>query len=132
MQEPIHREPASVTPSSLLEMVREGMKVVDAAGEEIGKVELVRFGDPQATTTAGTEYRPGGFVEQMAEAIAKDESEPDVPEPLKARLVRTGFIKIDGKGFFSHDHYAAADQIDAVADDSVRLAVVKDRLHTED
>lgn len=29
---------------------REGMRVVDAAGEEIGTVENLKMGDPEATT----------------------------------------------------------------------------------
>jgi hypothetical protein len=62
-----------------------------------------------------------------------EEAEPDVPEPLRSRLLRTGFVKIDGRGpgFLDTDRYAAADQIAYVGPDGLMLGVSKDQLPTE-
>jgi hypothetical protein len=88
--------------------VHEGMTVFDADGTEIGKVEFVRMGDPEAVTTVGEEA-PGG--------------EPRVAGEIRDRLLRIGFIKIDRKGFLRPDAYAAADEIDHVQDGTVHLLV---------
>jgi hypothetical protein len=97
-----------------IHLVREGMQVVDAAGSEIGKVVLVKMGDPEAITA---EHDP--------------EAEPYLPEELAERMLRMGFIKIDRKGLLKPDVYAAADEIDSVDRNLVRLSVPVDRLATE-
>jgi len=115
-----------------IELVREGMTVVDRAGEKVGKVEGLKMGDPGAATEAGNEVQDEGFLGDLAEAFAGDEREPDVPGPARARLLRTGYIKIDSPGFlFDTDRYVPADQIDSVAGDTVRLSALKDSLVKE-
>lgn len=37
--------------NALLKQVREGMNVYDAGGEEVGNVDFVHFGEPEAVTT---------------------------------------------------------------------------------
>jgi hypothetical protein len=96
------------SPLGPITQVVEGMGVVDADGTEIGKVEFVKMGDPQAVTTVGEEA-PGG--------------EPHVAGEIRDRLLRIGFIKIDRKGFLRPDAYAAADEIDHVQDRTVHLLV---------
>jgi hypothetical protein len=98
-------------------LVREGMKVVDASGKEIGKVEFVKFGDPEALTTLGEESELG---------------EPHVPGELRERLVRAGFVKIDRKGFFRPDAYVGADEIDHVENGVVYLSVEDKSLPNEE
>ena len=58
--------------SQPLEQITEGMQVVDAAGEELGKVEFISMGDPQAATTAGNDihYSRGGLITDIAEALS--------------------------------------------------------------
>jgi len=97
-----------------IHLVREGMQVADAAGSKIGKVVLVKMGDPEAVT-----------VERDRDA------DPFLPDELAERLLRTGFIKIDRKGLLKPDVYAAADEIDTVDRDLVRLSVPVDGLATE-
>lgn len=107
-----------------------GMTVVDSAGAEVGKVELLKMGDPEAVTTAG--QRAGeseGVVRALADSIFG--SEPDVPGPLAARLLRLGYLKVDGKGLLEADRYVASDQIAGVADNTVRLSVPKGQLTKE-
>jgi heat induced stress protein YflT len=97
-----------------IHLVREGMQVADAAGSKIGKVVLVKMGDPEAVTV---EHDP--------------DAEPYLPDELAERLLRTGFIKIDRKGLLKPDVYAGADEIDDVDRDLVRLSVPVERLAPE-
>ena len=111
--------------------IHEGMRVVDAAGEEVGKVEYFEMGNPEAATTAGQEMHSTGLVDVAAAAIVPGEDEPDVPEPLRTRLRRTGFIKIDGPGLFERDRYVSSERIRDVSNDQVHLAVRKEDLPKE-
>jgi hypothetical protein len=99
-----------------IEQVREGMTVIDAAGTEIGKVEFVKMGDPDAVTTQGQDT---------------DANEPHVRSPFAARLLRLGFIKVNRKGLFKRDVYAVATEIERVEDGTVHLAVPEDALLSE-
>ncbi|MFS8477413.1 MAG: hypothetical protein FWJ93_00280 [Micromonosporaceae bacterium] len=127
-------EPASPESAPLgrgrhpLTAVVSGMRVVDSAGEDIGRVDYVKMGDPQAVTIQGQQTGPDTLVEQLAEAVAGPE--PDLPPSVAARLLRIGFFKIDSPGV-GRDRYAAADEIADVTDDSVLLAVTGDRLARE-
>jgi hypothetical protein len=87
-----------------IEKVFEGMRVVDANGKEIGKVDFVKMGDPDAVTTRGQD----------------EGARPNVPPPFADRLLRIGYIKVDRKGLFARDVYAAASEIDRVEDDPVK------------
>lgn len=110
--------------------VANGMTVVDSTGAEIGKVELVKMGDPEAVTPAGQDAGESeGVVRALADSIFG--SEPDVPGPLAARLLRMGYLKVDGKGLLEADRYVASDQIAEVVEDTVRLRVPKDELTKE-
>jgi hypothetical protein len=112
--------------------IREGMHVVDAAGEDIGTVEYFEMGNPEAPTAAGNEPRSSHLVAAVAEAITPGEGEPDVPEPLRSRLRRTGFIKIDGPGLLERDRYVSSEKVREVTQDRVRLAVRKAQLASEE
>lgn len=129
-------------------LVREGMTVFDAAGEEIGTVDQVQMGDPSAVTTMGQDAGDGGGGGLAAAPAglaggsgggmggagggitAYGGGGLDLPESFAADLRRVGFVKIDGKGLFSRDRYAAADEIATVSGDGVRLSVGKDALRT--
>ena len=117
--------------ASPMEHVREGMTVVDSAGEKVGTVEDLLMGDAGAATEAGNRSDDGGLLEDVARVFG-DEREPDVPGAARARLLRTGYIKIDSPGFLIEtDRYVPADQIDSVSGDTVRLRVTKDMLVKE-
>jgi len=116
---------------SAMERVREGMTVVDSAGEKIGKVEDFKMGDPGAATEQGNELGDGGLLGDVARAFG-DEREPDVPGPMRASLLRTGYLKIDSPGFLIEtDRYVPADRVASVAGDTVHLSVTKDMLIKE-
>jgi hypothetical protein len=88
------------------------------------------MGDPEAVTTAGQrEDGPHGLLDAVARDLAG--VEPDLPPTLAARLLRTGYIKIDGKGLLDRDRYARADEIAAVTEDTVTLTVPRDDLPAE-
>jgi Uncharacterized protein conserved in bacteria (DUF2171) len=57
--------------------------------------------------------------------------EPDVPGPLRARLLRSGYVKVDGGFLIDTDRYVPADMVASVSDDTVRLKVPKDQLIKE-
>jgi hypothetical protein len=113
-----------------LGLVHEGMKVVDAAGDEVGKVDLVQMGDPQAVTQSA-EDRPRSVMDTVVEAVGFDEAEPDVPEPLRSRLRISGYLKIDGPDLLDTDRYVSSQDIQDVRDDRVMLGVRKDDLARE-
>jgi hypothetical protein len=123
---------ASVASLGPIEMVRDGMKVVDSEGKNVGKVEFVKMGDPGAATEQGNELQDTGLMGDIAEAVAGDEREPDVPGPMRARLLRSGYVKVDGGFFFGTDRYVTPDQIANVMGDTVHLRAMKDELVKED
>jgi hypothetical protein len=118
--------------SEPMSRVHEGMRVVDASGDEIGKVQFVQMGDPEAVTDMGNDGRPTELIGQIAQAVFPDEREPDVPEPLQSELRRTGYIKIDGPDLRDTDRYASSRHVGLVNGDEVRLNVRKDQLTVED
>jgi hypothetical protein len=115
-----------------LASVHEGMHVVDASGHDVGRVQYVQMGDPEAVTTAGQDDRPRDLITDVADAVFPNEREPDVPEPLRSELRRTGYIKIDGPDLLDTDRYVASDRVREVAQDRVRLSVRKEELAREE
>ena len=123
---------ASVASLGPIEMVRDGMKVVDSEGKNVGKVEFVKMGDPGAATEQGNELQDTGLLGDVAQAVGGDEREPDVPGPMRARLLRSGYLKIDAGVFFGTDRYVSPEQIAHVQGDTVHLHAMKDELVKED
>lgn len=105
-----------------------GMRVVDSADSEVGTVEYVKMGDPEAVTVEGQEYPARTLADEIAEAVVGPE--PDLPPSIAARLLRLGFVKVRGRGL-DRDRYVSADQIADVTDDRVLLKVTRDTLARE-
>lgn len=110
--------------------VQEGMRVIDSAGQEIGNVSLVRMGNPEVVTLEGEASGNQGILAGVANAFAFWD-EPDLPPTLQARLMRYGFINIDGEDLFSKDRYVRAAKIAGVSTATVRLNVPKERVAEE-
>ena len=118
--------------TSAMAGVQEGMRVVDAAGEDLGKVEYLQMGDPEAVTSEWQEHRPVDLVGRVIERALPEESEPDVPDPLRTELLRTGYLKIGGHGIAGRARYVSSERVSEVSSDTVRLSVRKSDLARED
>ena len=55
-----------------------------------------------------------------------------MPEPLRSRLVRSGYLKLDGPRLLDADRYVPGDYVRDVSDDRVQLSVRRDELVKED
>jgi hypothetical protein len=51
-----------------------------------------------------------------------------VPETLRERLLRQGFLRIDSTGLFAADRYVMPDQIADVSEGRITLRVTRDEL----
>lgn len=114
----------------VLQMIWNGMPVVDSDGALIGSVKYVREADPLASVVV--DERP--FAEKNPnEALARALTpvEPQVDLPVAEQLIRRGFLKVAGAGLMDHDRYVAADQIAYADEDVVRLAARADELAVE-
>ncbi|MEV0806458.1 hypothetical protein [Micromonospora sp. NPDC050200] len=98
-----------------------GMRVIDTVGVEVGTVDLVQRGDPNAVTVQAPTADPGGSLNELIESAAV--GEPDVPADLAARLLRTGYLKVSTELARTGAVYVLADQIATVTDGQVRLGV---------
>lgn len=113
---------------ALLAAVAEGMRVVDAAGDEIGKVDRLHMGDPDAVTVSPAEddAQRGTIFDDFAGLVFAEGS--GLPETLRGRLLREGFLHVDGKGWFDTDYFVLPEQVAAVGGGVVRLTVGKNDL----
>ena len=113
-----------------LSFIHEGMSVVDRNGKSIGSVDWVKMTD-QNPDTARTEQlhadaadRDPTLIDIVAEAFRVDE----IPDPLKTRLMREGFVRMDADGLLASDRYILPDQIAIVTGNRVILDVEKQDL----
>lgn len=97
--------------NALLLGIREGMSVFDLKDNKVGTVKHIQFADDTTDEAA----------------LISDPLVLEAPEPVRSRLLRSGFIRIDA-GLLRRDRYAIADQIDRVQDDRVQLYVTRDEL----
>lgn len=112
--------------SGPIAMAREGMEVVDSTGDRIGTVETVKHGDPQAATTAGQTTRTSEPFGDVGDVVFGAGEGPDLDEPMRSGLLRDGYLKVNGRGWFGSDRYVRADQIADVSGETVTLAITKD------
>jgi len=112
--------------SGPISMAREGMEVVDSTGDRIGTVDSIKQGDPQAATTAGQTTGASEPFGDVGDVVFGAGDGPDLDEPLRGELLRGGYLKIDGTGWFGSDRYVRADQIADVSGETVTLSVAKD------
>lgn len=103
-----------------LEKVREGMKVLDADGNEVGTVAEVKMGDPEAITAEGQALGGGNAVtDSLVETFSQDLTGEQADDE---RLLRLGYVKVDPKGVLKKDRYIASDEIERVEAEAVHLA----------
>lgn len=111
--------------NKLPENIREGMAVYDRAGNNIGEVESLQFGDEAVARGDSPEgFRDDSLIDNLVEAIWPD----DMPEAERAALLSEGYFVLDAEGFMARDRYVRASQIEAVTADGVRLNVERSGL----
>ncbi len=113
----------------VLSHITHDMEVVDRNGDRLGTVERVHFGTTREHGTGGAtpgmaERDSDSLTEMVAEAFAPD----TLPEEVRERLLRRGFVRVDADGLFASDRYIMPDQIATVAGDQVTLRVTRDEL----
>jgi hypothetical protein len=91
--------------------VREGMPVYDLYNAKVGTVKHLQFPNESADDSMESD----------------DTAINSAPGPVRTRLVKSGFIKIN-TGLLRKDAYATADQIEYVGGDGVQLSVSRDML----
>jgi hypothetical protein len=110
-------------PDRLPERITEGMTVNDREGEAVGVIQVVYFGGanqeaiervvhPQESPQAETS-------EDNRSAFAFDAD--NVPEVLRARMMRQGFIIVEGPNLTGATRYIRPEQIEGIFDGAVRL-----------
>ncbi|WP_427131148.1 hypothetical protein [Pseudarthrobacter sp. S9] len=114
-----------------LESVSVGMKVIDAEGRELGKVEFVRAPDPKAAALEERVVTAGETLINLGIGSVVG-AEPKVPPEMALRLFRQGYIKIDGRGFWAADYYAAGDAISRVEGRTVHLSLNRHELDAQE
>jgi hypothetical protein len=125
------------TGNYILTTVKEGMEVYDRQGNMIGHVTDLYMGtsNPQSNergvgsaTAQGRETRDNSLIDDIARAFGDNK----IPEVLQARLLRSGFIEINGGALLSRTAYILPNQIDQVAGNRIDLRVGRDELVSND
>lgn len=118
---------------SILAEIYEGMTVYDAQGDKVGTVKHVHFGAVTAeederglgaATASPADRQAHSFLDDLARVFAP----APMPETLRHRLLRHGFIRIDSTGLFASDCYALPQQIASVFSDRMTLRVSREEL----
>ena len=115
-------------PDRLPERISEGMTVSDREGEVVGVIQVVYFG---GASEEAIERVLHSKEAPQAEASADDWSAFDadnVPEALRARLMRQGYILVEGPDLSGITRYIRPEQIEGIFDDAVRLRVSRGEL----
>lgn len=113
--------------------IEKGMAVFDSTHAHIGTVEDFKAGDedfgrpgPESVTVSEAERdRSDPITRALAEVFSDAE---EMPEEMRERLMRSGFVRIDADGLFASDRYITADQIAAVSNEGIMLNVTRDQL----
>jgi hypothetical protein len=122
------------TSNTILNQVHEGMQVFDSTGQELGSVRQVFLGEVSDTmenqgsgpaTVSTPDTRDESLIDNLAEALS---AEHPLPDEVRGRLLREGFIRIDTRGLFASDRFVLPDQIESVSADRVQLRLTKDEL----
>ncbi len=122
------------TGSKILQRVRTGMIVYDRNDQRVGTVADMYFGSSSeraneegtgAATAQNPDARDNTLFDDFARAFALNEQ---IPETLRARLLRSGFLRTDAPGLLGRDKYVLPEQIADVSTERVRLNVTRDEL----
>lgn len=115
--------------------IEEGMEVYDRDNKKVGTVEEVFIGESSSEphergreSVTGSETDPGArqtFLDDIIRGFNLDE---DLPETVRARMRREGFIRVDRAGLLGSDRIILPDEIASVSEGKVQLKVARDEL----
>jgi len=114
--------------------IKQGMIVVDPNHNEIGEITTVMFGDEDETqpgpeTATDTKAPVGVTPKWVDDVITSMSLDTPIPEELKQRLHREGFIKVHQTGGFANkDYFITKSQIINVTDGKVIVNTTESRL----
>jgi hypothetical protein len=118
--------------NDLLAMVKEGMKVVDVDGDDVGTVSFVQMADLNDADDVGAAARDDvGLFDLTADNDGGDDGVLDflgLGDSVTERMERSGYVKVDASGIFTGDKYVEPYQIGSVEGDTVRLTLDKDAI----
>ena len=121
-----------MTPTNpVLEKIKKGMVVIDQTENEIGTVDFVKFSDEDPTQpgaeTASVNPIQHDATDALKENLLDVFNPDDIPEEIRERLLREGFVRVDSHSLFHADRYIFPSQIQSVSvsDNAVRLRVTK-------
>lgn len=112
--------------------IRIGMKVLDRDRNVIGEIDDLKFPEnamdpttePETDGQMAGEDRSNSIMGVIAEAFGRDQ----LPEALRSRLLREGYVHIDADGLFARDRYILPEQIAGLEGDGIVLNVTRDDL----
>ncbi len=120
----------STSTNAAFMLIKEGMEVIDVNDKSLGHVDYVRFGDdnPRDDYHTETATEPDETpAEEIAESVADAfVGRDDIPDELRQRLLRYGYLRLDG-GLLHSDRFVTPDQV-ARVDEHVHLNVAGDDL----
>ena len=107
--------------------INEGMTVVDRAEQVVGAVQLVYYGGASAEAVERA-MRLQEVAAALAPASEGSTFGSDVPPELQERLLRYGYIRIEGPGITGLPCYVAPEQIAGIVGGQVQLHASHDEL----
>jgi hypothetical protein len=112
--------------------VHVGMKVFDNEHHHIGVVDDFKLSDEDPTRdgpeTAGISEERDPGEGSVVRAVAEVFDPNEIPEELRERMLREGYIRLDADGLFAADRYILPEQIASARGDEIMLNVKKDEL----
>lgn len=104
---------------TVIEQVHEGMQVFSRVGKKIGKVEDVKLPEPDATIDAGTDgFGIDGPNPNFVRSVLDNNEQ--VPIERAERLIRQGFVQVNGTGIGNH-FYVEATRLDHIEGEDLYL-----------
>ena len=107
--------------------INEGMTVIDRDEQVIGTVQLVYYGGASAEAVERA-MRLQAVAAALAPTAEESTFSSDVPPELQARLLRYGYIRIEGPGITGLKSYVAPEQISGSVGDQLQLHASRDEL----
>lgn len=114
--------------------IKEGMTVYNKSGDKIGTVDYVQFGDEdpnktgvETVTAMNTAYdNTTNIVKSLADILVNEGDH--IPQELRDRLNRSGYIRLNSSGFFESDYYIPLNTVTGVMGENIHIGTTKDEL----